>query len=139
MVLVALIGLILFIVLLKFLLRNSWKYYYQGIRDGKSGNPPKQKGYWYSRGYLVGLWKFEEKSLLQSIKVDPNAPKPVMLDPNGKRYTKFRWIPDGPNKGYYVAIHTFGAGTYERDYVAEAELNDIKKSGYPVFLPDPKG
>lgn len=64
-------------------------------------------------------------------------PKP---DKNGKVYSRFRLIEEGPNKGRYESVlHFYATRSYSRDEIEEAELRDIRDSGFEIFAPDPKG
>lgn len=60
-------------------------------------------------------------------------------DINGKAYSKYRLIAEGPNKGKYESVPSFFTTRSElRDTIAEAELRDIFDSGFEIHAPDPK-
>lgn len=84
-------------------------------------------------------WRGKKKDRLAVIGQQPSLTAVIHADPNGKYYTRYRLITEGPNKGMYESIPTFfTTRTYLRDTVAEAELRDIHESGYAVHAPDPK-
>jgi len=84
-------------------------------------------------------WGGRKKSSLAVIGQQHSLTAVIHADPNGKYYTRYRLITEGPNKGMYESIpNFFTTRTYLRDTVAESELRDIHESGYAVHAPDPK-
>jgi hypothetical protein len=84
-------------------------------------------------------WGGKKKDRLAIMGQQPSLTAVIHADPNGKYYTRYRLITEGPNKGMYESIPTFFTSrTFTRDTVAEAELRDIYESGFAVHAPDPK-
>jgi hypothetical protein len=120
-------------------LNRSWRQYYKGLSDGRKGLFARSNTPWYRRGYEAGLSDVAKSKILKATGQQPSLTAVIHADPNGKYYTRYRLINEGPNKGMYESIPTFfTTRTYTRDTIAEAERRDIYESGFAVHAPDPK-
>lgn len=90
-------------------------------------------------GWNAHQQSVEKRKNIRVIELDPSQTAVTQTDANGKSYSKYRLITEGPNKGKYESVPSFHTTrTGLRDTVAEAERRDIFESGFEVHAPDPK-